>query len=70
MTDIPRLRKGGSAASSGRCSSPQFDGPVAVGMTMEQIDIARDMTARYPHVFEMAYTADDVVRAGAKPRRW
>jgi membrane dipeptidase len=42
--------------------SPQFDGPIAVQMTLEQIDIVKGMAARYPDVFEMAYTADDVVR--------
>ena len=42
--------------------SPQFDGPIAVQMTLEQIDIVKGMAQRYPDVFEMAYTADDVVR--------
>src|SRR6185436_19321409 len=37
-------------------------GPLAVQMTLEQIDIVKGLTQRYPDVFEMAYTADDVVR--------
>src|SRR6185437_7967687 len=38
-------------------------GPAAVKMTLEQIDIVRTMTARYPKDLQMAYSADDIVRA-------
>jgi membrane dipeptidase len=31
-------------------------------MTLEQIDVIKRMVAAYPDVFEMAYTADDIVR--------
>lgn len=64
MTDIPRLKKGRVGGQFWSVFiSPQFDGPIAVQMTMEQIDIVKGMATRYPDVFEMAYTADDVVRA-------
>ncbi|WP_296595388.1 dipeptidase [Phenylobacterium sp.] len=63
MTDIPRLKAGHVGGQFWSVFiSPQFDGPVAVQMTLEQIDIVKGMTVRYPDVFEMAYTADDVVR--------
>jgi len=63
MTDIPRLKAGHVGGQFWSVFiSPQFDGPVAVQMTLEQIDIVKGMTVRYPDVFEMAYTADDVIR--------
>lgn len=63
MTDIPRLRAGGVGGQFWSVFiSPNFDGPIAVQMTLEQIDIVKGMAARYPETFEMAYTADDVVR--------
>lgn len=63
MTDIPRLKAGRVGGQFWSVFiSPQFDGPIAVQMTMEQIDIVKGMAVRYPDVFEMAYTADDVVR--------
>lgn len=63
MTDIPRLKAGKVGGQFWSVFiSPQFDGPIAVQMTMEQIDVVKGMTVRYPDVFEMAYTADDVVR--------
>lgn len=63
MTDIARLKSGrvGGQFWSVFVSS-SFDGPIAVQMTLEQIDIVKGMAQRYPDVFEMAYTADDVVR--------
>jgi membrane dipeptidase len=64
MTDIPRLRKG---HVSGQFWSvwipPTVTGPAAVKMTLEQIDIVRNMVARYPKDLLMAYSADDIVRA-------
>jgi len=63
MTDIPRLKAGRVGGQFWSVFiSPQFDGPIAVQMTLEQIDIVKGMAARYPDVFEMAYTADDVIR--------
>jgi len=63
MTDIPRLRVGHVGGQFWSVFiAPSFDGPIAVQMTMEQIDIVKGMATRYPDVFEMAYTADDVVR--------
>lgn len=63
MTDIPRLKAGHVGGQFWSVFiSPQFDGPVAVQMTLEQIDVVKGMTVRYPDVFEMAYTADDVIR--------
>ena len=63
MTDIPRLRKG---RVGGQFWSvwipPTVTGPEAVKMTLVQIDIVRNMVARYPKDLEMAYTADDIVR--------
>jgi len=63
MTDIPRLKAGHVGGQFWSVFiAPSFDGPIAVQMTMEQIDIVKGMAARYPDVFEMAYTADDVIR--------
>ena len=63
MTDIPRLRAG---RVGGQCWSvyipASYNGPIAVQTTLEQIDIVKGLAVRYPDVFEMAYTADDVVR--------
>ena len=64
MTDISRLRKG---RVGGQFWSvwipPTVTGPAAVKMTLEQIDIVRNMVARYPKDLQMAYSADDIVRA-------
>ncbi len=64
MTDIPRLRAG---KVGGQFWSvwipPDLTGPVAVQTTIEQIDLVHRMVAAYPRDFQMAYTADDVVRA-------
>lgn len=63
MTDIPRLKAGRVGGQFWSVFiSPQFEGPIAVQMTLEQIDIVKGMATRYPDVFEMAYTADDVIR--------
>jgi membrane dipeptidase len=64
MTDIPRLRKGhvgGQFWSVWVPSKPA--GATAVKTTIEQIDVVHAMVSRYPADMEMAYTADDVVRA-------
>lgn len=63
MTDIPRLRKGHVGGQFWSVWIPaDVTGPKAVEMTLQQIDIVRDMAARYPQDFTMAYTADDVER--------
>lgn len=63
MTDIPRLKAGRVGGQFWSVFIPSsFDGPIAVQMTLVQIDVVKGMAARYPDVFEMAYTADDVVR--------
>jgi membrane dipeptidase len=63
MTDIPRLRAGKVGGQFWSVYIPSsFEGPLAVQMTLEQIDIVKGLAQRYPATFEMAYTADDVVR--------
>jgi membrane dipeptidase len=63
MTDIPRLRRGGVGAQFWSVYVPaSFAGQQAVTATLEQIDIVYRMVARYPDVFEIARTADDVER--------
>ncbi|ODT88927.1 dipeptidase [Phenylobacterium sp. SCN 70-31] len=63
MTDIPRLRAGKVGGQFWSVYIPSsIDGPAAVQTTLEQIDIVKGLSARYPDVFEMAYSADDVVR--------
>jgi len=61
MTDIPRLRDGMVGAQFWSTYSPSdIDHPARVGM--EQVDIVHRMAARYPDVFAMAGTADDIER--------
>ncbi len=63
MTDIGRLRAGQVGAQFWSVYLPvEMQGPVAVQATLEQIDIVKDMAARYPGDFEMAYTAADIRR--------
>lgn len=63
MTDIPRLRAGGVGAQFWSVWTPaSITGPMAVQLTIEEIDIVRNMVAKYPEAFEMAYTADDIER--------
>src|SRR5688500_11366124 len=62
-TDIARLRRGQVGAQFWSVYVP-FRG-VAEGSArtqLEQIDIARQVIARYPDVFELALTTDDVAR--------
>ena len=63
-TDIPRLRKGNVGAQFWAAYVPASTarGKTAVRDTLEQIDGIRRMVERYPDVFEMAYTADDILR--------
>ena len=63
MTDIPRLRAGRVGAQFWSVWIPtDTQGPTAVQMTIEQIDLVKRMCARYPNDLAMAYTAADIVR--------
>jgi membrane dipeptidase len=63
MTDIPRLRAGHVGAQFWSVFiPPDVQGAAAVQMTIEQIDIVKQMCARYPADLAMAYTAADIVR--------
>lgn len=56
MTDIGRLRAGDVGAQFWSVWIPvQIKGFEAVQTTMEQIDLVKDMTRRYPADLEMAY---------------
>jgi membrane dipeptidase len=63
-TDIPRLRKGGVGAQfwSAYVSAETAKKGTAVKETLEQIDLIHRLVRTYPDTFEMASTADDVVR--------
>ncbi len=63
-TDIPRLRQGGVGAQFWSAFVPSSFGRkgIAVRETLEQIDVIHRMVRAYPEAFEMAPTADDVVR--------
>jgi membrane dipeptidase len=67
-TDIPRLRQGGVGAQFWSAYVPADTGKngTSVRLTLEQIDVIRRMVAAYPDTFEMAYTADDIVRIHKK----
>ncbi len=62
-TDIPRLREGGVDAQFWAAYVPVDElGPQSTVYVLEQIDLIKRFTARYPDAFEMAYTAEDVRR--------
>jgi membrane dipeptidase len=67
-TDIPRLRKGGVGAQfwSAYVSVATAKDGTAVRKTLEQIDVIHRMVERYPDTFEMAGSADDIVRIHKK----
>jgi membrane dipeptidase len=62
MTDVARLRVGGVGAQFWSTYSPGDIGEGAARVGMEQGDIVHRMVERYPDAFEMAGTADDIVR--------
>ena len=63
MTDIPRLRRGHVGGQFWSVYIPaEVQGTRAVQMTIEQIDIVRQMAQRYPEDLEIAYTASDIRR--------
>jgi len=61
-TDLPRLRTGGVGAQFWSVYVPSSIGDRSVATTLEQVDLARRMIARYPDALEFAPTADDVER--------
>ena len=62
-TDIARLRAGGVGGQFWSVWVPvDLEGGDAVVTTLEQIDLVQRLTAKYPNDFELALTADDVVR--------
>jgi membrane dipeptidase len=63
-TDIPRLRQGGVGAQFWAAYVPAelMKKGTAIKATLEQIDLIHRMVKRYPDVFEMASTADDIIR--------
>ena len=65
QTDIPRLREGGVKAQFWSVYIPS-EHPNPARTVTEQIDLVHRMVDRYPNVFEMAYTADDVERITRK----
>ncbi|HEY7310353.1 MAG TPA: dipeptidase [Gemmataceae bacterium] len=67
-TDIPRLVEGGVGAQFWAAFVPADTRKkgASVRMTLEQIDVIKRMVAAYPDTFEMAYTADDIVRVRQK----
>ena len=68
-TDLPRLRQGGVGAQFWSVYVPaKLQGEAAVVTTLEQIDLVRQVVARYPDALELAYTAADVQRIMASGR--
>lgn len=66
-TDIPRLRRGGVGAQFWSVYvSADLKGADAVRAVLEQIDVVHRLSAMYPDAFEVARTADDVVRIHKK----
>lgn len=63
-TDIPRLRAGGVKAQFWSVYVPASTDVTgdALLQTLQQIQIVREMVRRYPDVFELASTADDIER--------
>jgi membrane dipeptidase len=64
-TDIPRLRQGGVKAQFWSVYVPGTQKDPARTVT-DQIDLVHRMIERYPDVFELALSADDVERIAAK----
>jgi membrane dipeptidase len=63
MTDIARLKEGGVGGQFWSVYVPvELQGQAAVTATMEQIDIVHRMVRKYPDVFELALSADDIER--------
>jgi membrane dipeptidase len=68
-TDLPRLAAGGVGAQFWSVYVPaELHGEAAVTATLEQIDLVRQLVARYPDALELALTAGDVQRITADGR--
>jgi membrane dipeptidase len=67
-TDIPRLRAGGVGAQFWSVWVPVELGyrGEALGTTLEQIELVKQMIARYPETFELALSANDIERIHAE----
>ncbi len=62
-TDIPRLKRGGVGAQFWSVYIPSTrTGAEGVRSVIEQIDVVHRMVQTYPETFELALTADDIVR--------
>ncbi len=69
QTDLPRLAGGGVGGQFWSVWVPaELQGDAAVATTLEQIDLVRQLIARYPDALELALTADDVQRITAAGR--
>ena len=70
MTALPRLHKGRVGGQFWSVFIPvEIQGPLAVQVTIEQIDLVKSLAKRYPADLEMAYTAADVARIHQKAGR-
>ncbi|MFI9078551.1 dipeptidase [Streptomyces sioyaensis] len=68
-TDLPRLRAGGVGAQFWSVYvRSDYAGDKAVSATLEQIDVVRELVARYPGELRLALTADDMEAARAEGR--
>jgi membrane dipeptidase len=68
-TDLPRLAAGGVGAQFWSVYVPSsLAGDRAVAAVLEQVDVARQVIARYPQALELALTAADVERIFAAGR--
>ncbi|RLU94857.1 membrane dipeptidase [Streptomyces griseocarneus] len=68
-TDLPRLRAGGVGAQFWSVYvRTDMAGDEAVSATLEQIDVVRQLAARYPADLRLAFTADDMEAARAEGR--
>ncbi|MFC9884697.1 dipeptidase [Streptomyces libani] len=68
-TDLPRLRAGGVGAQFWSVYvRADYAGDKAVSATLEQIDVVRELVARYPGELRLALTADDMEAARAQGR--
>ncbi len=62
-TDLPRLANGGVGGQFWSVYVPaELQGEAAVATTLEQIDLVRQLVARYPDNLELAFSAADVQR--------
>ena len=69
MTDIPRLRAGGLGGQFWSVYVPStMPGSTAVTATLEQIEVVHRMTKKWPEVFELELTAEDVERSFRRGR--